>query len=106
MKPNINTLFRQLSDITNYSDKENYYCCDVVFSPETENEHFPGCPPYIAIVDIEKSYSSEYIMYFEVPEIIAYYAKTHPCYTLTGLENREKEGERKMANKIKALLNI
>ena len=103
MKPTRQTVFLPISELINYSDKTKYFCMSVVFSPETENDHFEGCPPYISVTD--NDHLDEEI-YFEVPEIVAYYAKTHPCYTMKGKENDIKEGERRMANKMKDLLNI
>ena len=105
MKPNKETEFKPLSEIGNYSDKDKYFCNAVVFSPETENRHFEGCPPYIRISKVD-DYDTDNDLYFEVPEIVAYYAKTHPCYTMRGNENNIKKGERQMANKIKLLLDI
>lgn len=103
MKPNKETIFKPISELENYSDKTKWFCTAVVFSPETENNHFDKCPPYIQINLIDNSQEA---VYFKVPEIVAYYAKTHPCYTMKGIENHIKEGERKMAQKIKDLLNL
>ncbi len=103
MRPTEKTKFKPLSEIGKYSDEKNYFCSAVVFSPETENNHFKGCPPYI---EISYTNINKPPIYFEVPEIVAYYAKTHPCYTMKGIENWRKTGERDLANKIKALLDI
>lgn len=103
MKPTEETKFKSISELTKYSDEDKYFCSAVVFSPETENDHFYGCPPYIEICEVKNSSTR---IYFEVPEIVAYYAKTHPCYTMQGIANNIKEGERKMANKIKSLLDV
>ena len=103
MKPDKKTKFLPLSEIGKYVDEKKYFCTAVVFSPETENEHFIGCPPYIEIMlEDETNYS----IYFEVPGIIAYYAKTHPAYTMAGLEKRFQAGRQNMAEEIKRLLNI
>lgn len=102
MKPNESTMFLDLSDINKYSDKNIFFCSAVVFSPETENNHFEGCPAYLTICN--KNNMDNY--YFKIPEIIAYYAKTHPCYTMQGKENDKKQGELNLANKIKELLHI
>ena len=103
MKPTRDTVFKPISELADYSDSEKYFCFAVVFSPETENDHFYGCPPYIGIG--HNDYSEEEI-YFEIPVIVAYYAKTHPGYTLAGLERRENEGARKFKNELKRLLDI
>lgn len=100
MKPNQQTKFLPLSEIGKYTDKDKYFCMSLVFSPDTENDHFKGCPPYIEIIENKGDKS----IFFEVPEIVAYYAKMHPGYTMQGLQNREREGARKLANKIKSLL--
>lgn len=78
-KPNKETIFLPITELINYSDKEKYYCCGVVFSPETENDHFEECPPYIQIK--YKDYHEEDNLFFEVPEIIAYYGKVHAGYS-------------------------
>lgn len=103
--PNEETVFLPLSEIEKYSDPEKYYCCGVVFEPETENNHFHKCPPYIEIGYNDYSKEQEHL-YFEVPKIIAYYAKTHPCYTMAGSERKRQQGRRDMANELKKLLNI
>ena len=105
MRPTKNTVFKPLAEIDNYCDKDKYYCTAVVFSPETENDHFHNCPPYIEINEVD-DYEENNTVYFEVPEIVAYYAKTHPAYTMRGIDNYIKQGERKMQNKIKSLLDI
>ena len=102
-RPTIKTEFKSLSELVNYSDERKWYCCGVVFSPDTENDHFPGCPPYIEIRSVDENVDS---LFFEVPEIVAYYAKTHPGYTHKGLENQRKQGARELAHKIKSLLEI
>ncbi len=102
MKPNKKTHFRSFNDIERFSDKDEYFCVSIVFSPDTENDHFEGCPPYIELVSKEDHES----IFFEVPEIIAYYGKVHVGYTHRGLENREKEGARKLQVSLKNLLNI
>ena len=101
MMPDKNTIFKPVSELVNYSDKEKYFCNSIVFSPETENNHFHKCPPYICIVSLE-DYETEY--YFEVPEIVAYYAVTHPCYTMKGIEMYQKRGEENFKAKLKDLL--
>ncbi len=103
--PNKNTVFLPIEELKNYSDKDKYVCCGVVFSPETENNHFDGCPPYIEIFENIPSLEGEHL-YFEVPEIVAYYAKTHPCYTMAGRERRIEEGKRLMKQEIKNLLGL
>ena len=101
--PNRDTKFKPIEDLSLYSNSEKYFCNGVVFSPETENNHFDGCPPYI---EISECYHTNKTYYFEIPEIVAYYAKTHPCYTMQGIENHRKQGARNLANKIRDLLNI
>lgn len=103
MKPTRETIFLPISQLEKYKDETKFACIAVVFSPETENNHFTGCPPYIHMTEIYAFYND---YYFEIPNIIAYYAKTHLEYTMQGLKNREKEGERILARKIKNLLEI
>ena len=102
-KPNNKTIFLPLSKLSKYSDKTKYFCSGVVFSPETENDHFEGCPPYIEI-NTTNGYGEP--IFFEVPEIVAYYAKTHPGYTMRGIDNHIKQGRRDLANDFKKLLNL
>ncbi len=103
MKPNRETEFKPISELVNYQDEAQYFCTAVVFSPETENDHFDKCPPYIQINSVDDSKNA---FFFEIPQIIAYYAKTHPCYTMQGIKNNIAKGERQMARKIKDLLDI
>jgi hypothetical protein len=101
MKPTKDTKFLPISKLSKYIDQEKYFCCAIVFSPETENDHFEGCPPYIEINEMNGKR-----LYFEVPQIVAYYGKVHAAYTMEGMSRRIKQGERNMANKIKDLLEI
>lgn len=103
MIPQKGTNFKPISELIHYSDKELWFCTGVVFSPETENNHFEGCPPYIHLGSVN---CDEDDVFFEVPEIVAYYAKTHPCYTMAGIKGHIKQGEREMALKIKRLLDL
>lgn len=103
MKPTKETIFLPISELEKYNDSQKYYCMAIVFSPETENEHFDGCPPYIAIGHVD---FKENDLYFKVPEIVAYYGKIHAGYTMKGLKDTEKKGEEILAKKIKCLLNI
>jgi len=75
MKPNKETQFLPLSEIDKYCNKKKFYCDAVVFSPETENDHFYGCPPYISIRKVDHTDDE---IFFQVHDIIGYYAKTHP----------------------------
>ena len=102
--PTIKTRFLPIQEIIKYTDSRKYHCCSVVFSPETENNHFKGCPPYIEIRENDK-WDDESI-YFEIPEIVSYYAKTHPCYTMKGTENHKKQGRLELINELKNLLEI
>lgn len=104
-RPNKLTEFKPLSEIANYTDKDKYFCAGVVFSPETENDHFQGCPPYIEIDEVD-DYEGNNTVYFEVPEIVAYYAKEHAGYTMRGKDNSKEQGRQDMARKIKNLLDI
>lgn len=104
MKPDSKTVFLPISELEKYKNDKEYFCSAIVFSPETENQHFHGCPPYISIDSVE--YGEIETLYFEVPSIVAYYAHTHAGYTMSGLDRREKEGERKLANKVKKLLGL
>lgn len=103
--PDFKTKFLSISELDNYSDKDKFYCSAVVFSPETENNHGSGCPPYIELNHVNP-HDGEEPIYFKVPEIVAYYAKTHPCYTMKGSEERKQQGRRELANDIKRLLDI
>lgn len=102
MRPTKKTHFRSFNDIERFSNKDEYFCTSIVFSPDTENDHFDGCPPYIEIVSIEGCES----FFFKVPEIIAYYGTQHAGYTHKGLDRREQEGARKLSNKLKSLLDL
>lgn len=104
MMPQKDTVFLPLQELDNYSDSTKWFCSAVVFSPETENNHFDGCPPYIRIDDAEGL--NDQSLFFEVPGIVAYYGSAHAGYTMAGLDNKIKEGERQLANKIKTLLNL
>jgi len=104
MKPTNKTKFLPISELANYSDPEKWFCCAVVFSPETENQHFYGCPPYIEISQADGI--ADESLFFEVPEIVAYYAKTHPCYTMEGMQRRIDEGKRLARAELKNALGF
>ncbi len=101
MRPDQNTVFLPISELENYKDPEKYFCYGIVFSPETENEHFHGCPPYIKICAVN-DYEIE--LYFEVPEIVAFYGKEHAGYTMKGMDNRFLEGKRIQKEELKSLI--
>lgn len=108
--PNKDTVFRPLGDLANFTG-EQYMCTGIVFSPETENNHFHGCPPYICITEediggefMNKEYYTEH--YFEVPKMVAYYADTHIGYTMKGKESDKQKGRESLARDLKQLLNI
>ena len=46
------------------------------------------------------------VHYFEIPEIVAYYGVVHPRYTYKGIEDHKKQGEQRLQQKIKDLLDI
>jgi len=107
MKPSRTDSFLIISELVNYIDSEKYFCNHVSFSPEEDGIDFhddPGKypPPFIEI----RVHSSGDIIYFEIPEIVAYYAAKHPGYTYTGLEQREEEGARKLKIELKNLLEV
>lgn len=104
-RPYKNTEFLPISQLEHYQDKNKYFCSAIVFSPETENDHFEGCPPYIELNHVHPFEEDEPI-YFKVPEIVAYYGKIHAGYTMEGKRNSKKQGEKDMANKIKNLLDF
>ncbi len=104
MRPTHETKFLPISELDKYTNEADYFCTDIVFSPDTENDHFTGCPPYICIHH-QKDFNNENVLFFEVPKIVAYYGKVHAGYTMAHYEKRLKEGERRLANKIKDLLN-
>lgn len=104
MMPQKDTKFLPIQEIANYSDEEKWFSSAIVFSPETENNHFDGCPPYIRIDDAEVLKRES--LFFEVPAIVAYYGTYHAGYTMACQERKIKEGERQLANKIKSLLNL
>lgn len=103
MMPTSKTVFLPIQELANYSDKSKYFCSAIVFSPETENNHFHGCPPYIRLDDVA---GTEESIYFKVPVIIAYYGYAHAGYTMAGADRKVQEGEKNLANKIKTLLDI
>jgi hypothetical protein len=104
-KPNSQTKFKLISELVNYSDDKKYFCSGIVFSPETENDHFRGCPPYIEINEVN-DYESNNTLYFEVPKIVAYYGSKHAGYTMKGREQCEEVGKSQLAFEIRKLLNI
>jgi len=103
--PTKQTVFKPLSEINHYCDETRWFCSAIVFSPETENDHFKGCPPYIEISDT-LDYRDEFTLHFEVPKIIAYYGSVHAGYTLSGIDNYMKQGKIQLASELKSLLNI
>lgn len=103
MMPNKDTVFLSFSELENYTDEKKYFCSAVVFSPETENDHFHGCPPYISIDDVDMIEDTKY---FKVPNLIAYYAKTHPGYTMKGQKYQREQGRRELVREIKNLLGL
>lgn len=102
MRPQKTTEFKPISELENYTSREGYFCTAVVFSPETENSHFEGCPPYIALCNGDHTED----VYFKVPDSVAYYAKMHSGYTMKGLDNARKSGRRDLAADIKRLLEV
>ena len=107
MKPSIKDKFLPIEKLANYIDEERYFCYFVSFCPEEDEVDFYDDrnqypPPFIEI--IEKS--NDKVWRFEIPAIVAYYAKTHPGYTYKGLEQREKAGERKFKQKLQDMLKI
>lgn len=105
MRPNKETKFLPIEELKNYTDSSKYCCIGIVFSPETENDHFRGCPPYIQLSHCEHDKWDDEI-FFEVPSIIAYYGYKHAGYTMKGQEYQRKTGEMNLANGIKDLLDI
>lgn len=105
MKPTKDTEFLPISQLGYYQDKNKYFCSAIVFSPETENDHFVGCPPYIELNHV-LPFEEDKPIYFKIPEIIAYFGTIHCGYTMKGKENSRKQGEKDMANKIKSLLDL
>lgn len=101
--PSTNTVFLPLAQLQEYEDK-GYYCRAIVFSPETENNHFEGCPPYICMVAPDhKAYGH---LFFEVPKSVAYYGSKHAGYTMAGKRNSEAEGRRALQRELCDLLGI
>jgi len=105
MIPDKNSTFKPLSEIDKYIDSEKYYCTGVVFSPETENNHFYKCPPYIEINEVN-DFEENNTLYFEVPEIIAHYAGFHCGYTMQGRRDAEDRGRHMRSAELKKLLDI
>ena len=103
MLPNRDTEFLPFSKMAQYTNEEEYFCTAIVFSPETENNHFHNCPPYIHLQGVE-DYETDGL-YFEVPYIVAYYGKTHPCYTMQGNENNRRQGAHDFKLKLKRLFD-
>jgi len=107
MKPSRTNRFQPIEELAKYTDKEKYFCQMVSFSPEEDGIDFhddPGHypPPFIEVGMIH----SVDILYFEIPEIVAYYAVQHPGYTYAGLEQREEAGARKLKIELKNLLTL
>jgi len=105
MKPNINTEFKNLSEIEKYTDGRKYYCTNIVFSPETEG-CFEGCPSYIEINEVDDDYNEERTLYFKIPQIIAYYADVHQGYTEKGIKDYIQKGKDDLRWEIKRMLKI
>ena len=104
MRPTKNTEFLPLSKIDLYCNDTDYFCHEINFDPSYRNECFEGCPPYILICN---SYFSKVTdLYFEIPKIIAYYAKVHAGYTYEGRNKCIEEGKRLLSRDLKQLLNI
>ncbi len=105
MLPNKKTKFLPIEELKNFTDSSKYCCIGIVFSPETENNHFHGCPPYIHLTHCEADKWDDE-MFFEVPEIIAYYGEKHAGYTMRGNEYQRKQGAHDLVSKMKNLLDI
>jgi len=107
MKPLRTDTFRPIEELAKYTDSDKYFCQFVSFSPEEDGVDFhddPGHypPPFIEIGMI----GNEEVVYFEIPAIVAYYAVKHPGYTYAGLEQREKEGARKLKIELRDILKV
>jgi len=80
----------------------NLWVCGIYFEPEEEDDYFPGCPPYMAVMNTDTDEQT----YFRLPHAIAYYAKTHVGYTRAGIERRKEEGRKGIQTEIKNILGI
>ena len=96
--------------MSKYTDEKRYFCNHVCFSPEEDQIDFydePGTypPPFIEIIEDNTGIKIKTYR-FEIPKIVAYYAKTHPGFTYAGLDRQKKEGERLFKLKLKNLLDF
>lgn len=108
MKPKSTDIFRPIEEIKDFVDETKYFCNHVSFSPEEDSIDFwdkPHTypPSFIEITEID-DFNNVY--YFEIPKIVAYYAKTHPRYTYKGIEDHKNQGEWQFKNKLKRMLDI
>jgi len=101
MLPQPNTKFLPLSELEGYCNR-GYHCHAIVFSPETENNHFKDCPPYIALYRSD----SDHEVYFLVPEEVAYYGRIHAGYTMAGRERSKQSGRSELQYELRELLGI
>lgn len=100
MKSRSEDEFLPLSQIEEYT-QQGYYCSAIVFSPETENDHFLGCPPYIRLSKGHRTH-----LYFRVPDAIAYYGKVHAGYTMEGRKEAAKRGRDEFKAELREMLGI
>ena len=105
MIPNKDTKFLPFFELHKYTDKDKYFCYSFVASPSTENHHFEGCPPYIQIMDVN-CFNSYDAMFFEMPEIIAYYCDKHAGYTMAGNKRERECGKYELQCDLQKLLGI
>lgn len=98
------TFFRPLSDLEGMTDEEKYICTAIVFSPDTEEQHFKGCPPYIKIESTDFFKPETY--YFKIPEIVAYFASHHAGFTTKGIQNYKEQGADDLRNSILKTLGL
>lgn len=101
MMPNKQTEFLPLASLIEY-EAAGYFCSGIVFSPDTENDHFHGCPPYIRM----SASDSREEVFFRVPDAVAYYGTKHAGYTMKGRERAVERGRKQLAGELRDLLYI
>jgi hypothetical protein len=101
MLPDQNTEFLDIAQIAEY-ETQGYFCIAIVFSPETENNHFRGCPPYIGLSHQDTLQD----VFFRVPNSVAYYGKTHAGYTMRGRDKAVEHGKHILQCELAQLLGL
>lgn len=84
--------------------ERGYFCSGIVFNPEFEhpNKYPKGIAPHIEMT----SDDGDTVVYFEIPESIAYYAYMHRGFTNKGRAEHVEEGRREIRAGLKSLLKL